>query len=88
MIGKATIDQNRCIAWSDHVDCIICEEMCPLPEKAIELKQSEWVYQDGSRVDVKVPYVLRERCIGCGICEYQCPVAGDAAIRVYTPTLE
>jgi MauM/NapG family ferredoxin protein len=88
VIGKATIDQNRCIAWSDHLDCIICEEMCPLPEKAIELKQSEWVYQDGSRVDVKVPYVLRERCIGCGICEYQCPVAGDAAIRVYTPTLE
>jgi polyferredoxin len=84
VIGKATIDQNRCIAWSDHVDCIICEEMCPLPEKAIELKQSEWTYQDGSQVSVKVPYVLRERCIGCGICEYQCPVAGDAAIRVYT----
>ncbi len=85
VIGKATIDQNRCIAWSDHVDCIICEEMCPLPEKAIELKQGEWIYQDGSTVDVKVPYVIRERCIGCGICEYQCPVAGDAAIRVYTP---
>ncbi|MBI4670372.1 MAG: 4Fe-4S binding protein [Chloroflexi bacterium] len=26
------------------------------------------------------------RCIGCGICEYQCPQSGPAAIRVYTPT--
>ena len=33
VIGKAYIDQNRCIAWSDHRDCIVCEEMCPLPRK-------------------------------------------------------
>ena len=29
--------------------------------------------------------VLRERCIGCGICEYKCPVNGEAAIRVFVP---
>jgi NAD-dependent dihydropyrimidine dehydrogenase PreA subunit len=28
---------------------------------------------------------LRERCIGCGICEYKCPVNGEAAIRVFVP---
>jgi translation initiation factor RLI1 len=26
---------------------------------------------------------LREACIGCGICEHQCPLEGVAAIRVY-----
>jgi ferredoxin len=31
------------------------------------------------------PRVVRERCIGCGICEYKCPVNGEAAIRVYVP---
>ena len=37
MIGAAYINTNRCIAWADHRDCIVCEEMCPLPEKAITL---------------------------------------------------
>jgi ferredoxin len=26
IIGSAFIDQNRCIAWADHRDCIVCEE--------------------------------------------------------------
>ncbi len=28
------------------------------------------------------PTVLPERCIGCGICEYKCPLEGAAAIVV------
>jgi len=31
VIGAAYINQNRCIAWSGHKPCIVCEEMCPLP---------------------------------------------------------
>ena len=34
-------------------------------------------------VIVQRPRVIRERCIGCGICEYKCPVSGEAALRVY-----
>ena len=41
VIGKAYIDEDRCIAWSDHTDCIVCEEMCPLPEKAIQLAEEQ-----------------------------------------------
>jgi formate hydrogenlyase subunit 6/NADH:ubiquinone oxidoreductase subunit I len=85
VIGKAYINQNRCIAWSDHRDCLVCEEMCPIPEKAIWLEKTEFKRVDGTLVTVQLPQVMRERCIGCGICEYKCPVNGEAAIRVYVP---
>lgn len=83
VIGRAYIDHNRCIAWADHYDCIVCEEMCPLPQKAITLIPSEVQRADGSVATVLLPEVNRETCIGCGICEYKCPVNGDAAIRVF-----
>jgi polyferredoxin len=88
VIGKAYIDQNRCIAWADHRDCIVCEEMCPLPDKAIYLERREFTGRDGSIVTVQVPHVERDKCIGCGICEFKCPLAGNAAIRVYVPGTE
>jgi MauM/NapG family ferredoxin protein len=77
VMGAAYVDKNRCIAWSDHQECLVCEEMCPLPEKAITVDRSE--FSGGA------PVVDRTRCIGCGMCEYKCPVNGEAAIRVYAP---
>lgn len=85
VIGLAYIDQNRCIPWADYRDCIVCEEMCPVPDKAIKLERVEVRNGDGVLVTVQRPHVIRERCIGCGICEYKCPVSGEAAIRVYVP---
>jgi ferredoxin len=41
----------------------------------------------GGRVDIVVrlqrPYVDAAKCIGCGMCEHECPVSGRRAIRVY-----
>lgn len=88
IIGKAYINQNRCIAWADNQDCIVCEEMCPVPDKAIHLEQAEVPQPDGTTTQVQLPYVNRDQCIGCGICEYKCPVNGEAAIRVYVPGTE
>lgn len=82
IIGKAYIDTDRCLAWADHTDCIVCEEMCPLPEKAIVLKNEMITIEDGSSRMLQLPFVERERCIGCGICENKCPLIGEAAIRV------
>jgi ferredoxin len=44
------------------------------------------VVEAGSRVEIQVrlqrPYVDPKLCIGCGICEHECPVTGNRAIRV------
>jgi ferredoxin len=40
----------------------------------------------GSKIEVQVrlqrPYVDIEKCIGCGVCEHECPVSGKKAVRV------
>jgi len=87
VIGRAYVDRSRCIPWVDGRNCIVCEEMCPLPEKAIVLEDAEVRnFATGELVMVRRPVVIPERCIGCGICENRCPVNGDAAIQVYAPT--
>ena len=82
LIGTAAIDEKRCIAWAEHKPCIVCEEMCPLPHKAIRLETRRVNGPDGSLTTLDLPHVLEDSCIGCGICEYKCPVSGEAAIRI------
>jgi polyferredoxin len=86
VIGLAYIDQNRCIPWSNFRPCVVCEEMCPIPEKAIKLEEVDVISPDGKKVHLQRPRVVADLCIGCGICEYQCPQIGPAAIHVYVPT--
>jgi ferredoxin len=59
--------------------------MCPVPDKAIRLEPTEVRSASSETTTVQLPYVDRERCIGCGICEYKCPLNGKAAIRVAVP---
>ncbi|MDJ0668352.1 MAG: 4Fe-4S binding protein, partial [Desulfobacterales bacterium] len=33
-------------------------------------------------VRLQQPFVDPHRCIGCGVCQHECPVRGRAAIRV------
>ena len=81
-LGHAYIDTNRCLPWADGIPCIVCEEMCPVPDKAIRLIEETVRGEDGQEVVLQKPHVLRDLCIGCGICEYRCPLEGEAAIRV------
>jgi polyferredoxin len=82
IIGTAAVDRDRCFPWSSDRECIVCEEMCPLPGKAIRLEEVP-VSRDGvGPSTIQRPIVLEEECIGCGICENKCPVEGEAAIRV------
>ena len=38
--------------------------------------------RDGQQVEIQQPYVDRDLCVGCGICESCCTVVGTAGIRV------
>ncbi|NOZ60591.1 MAG: 4Fe-4S binding protein [Calditrichaeota bacterium] len=79
-MGLAYFDRNRCIPWYRNEDCLVCEEHCPLPDKAIKFDVREVRAQDGSTRVVKFPYVDESLCIGCGICVTKCPVTGPAGI--------
>lgn len=81
-IGMAHVDRSRCLPWAFGRPCQVCEEHCPLPEKAIFLKETTVTTALGTKVKVKRPHVNPERCIGCAICENKCPVSDRAAIRV------
>jgi polyferredoxin len=78
VIGLAFVDPSRCIPFAQGTPCVVCEEHCPTPKKAIVFRQ-----QPGKGgVPVKVPVVDTDLCIGCGICEFKCPVVDLAGIRV------
>jgi MauM/NapG family ferredoxin protein len=82
VIGTAYFDKNRCIPFADKKPCIVCEEHCPVHDKAIKF-DTVTVRDDQDRVmELKQPYVRQDLCIGCGICENVCPVQGEAAVRV------
>ena len=86
-MGLAHFDKNLCIPYARNEDCIVCEEHCPTPDKAIKFDLKDFVSTDGSVRQVKYPYVIKDLCIGCGICETKCPLAGQAGIFV-TPENE
>ena len=79
-MGLAYFDKNLCIPYAQNKDCIVCEEHCPTPDKAIKFEIKDVVQIDGSIKKVKYPYVVRELCIGCGICEHKCPLPGEPGI--------
>lgn len=75
-IGVAEIDTNRCLVYSKNQPCTICYDKCPVMGNAIRLREER------RGKGLKYPMVLNDLCVGCGICEYVCPVKGISAIRV------
>ncbi|MDR2426412.1 MAG: 4Fe-4S binding protein [Endomicrobium sp.] len=70
-LGKADIVKNVCVPWKDGIECLVCEEHCPVAEKAIKFVKE---IINGKETDV--PIVDADLCIGCGVCENKCPVEG------------
>ncbi|GFE61619.1 4Fe-4S binding protein [Geobacter sp. AOG2] len=83
VIGKAVLDKNHCLPFAKRLDCIVCEEHCPIPSKAIRSREVEVVGLDGTRKKIREPYVMEEICNGCGICENVCPLETKAGIEVF-----
>ncbi len=77
-LGLAAVDRSICIPWSSDQSCLVCEEHCPIPEKAIKVQ--ERVLGDGTKIGM--PVIDRGLCVGCAICENKCPVTPKKAVRV------
>jgi len=72
-MGTVRLDTARCIAWQGG-DCRACIDACPRSGQAL--------FRRDGRV-----MVCRERCVGCGMCEFVCPV-DPSAITVKPPNPE
>jgi polyferredoxin len=81
-IGLAMLDKGRCLPYAHAMPCIVCEEVCPTPKKAIWLDEVLVKDRDGKEIIVQQPRIDLELCIGCGICEKKCPVVDKPAIYV------
>jgi MauM/NapG family ferredoxin protein len=81
VIGIAVFDKNRCLPFARGEECLVCEEHCPTGEKAIVFDERDIQFAGEIR-RVKMPRVVKQRCVGCGICETRCPLEGASAIRV------
>ena len=81
-LGTAFYDRGRCLPWSMATECIVCEEWCPTSPKAIYLRPAEVVDAEGQIKQVQQPYIEPERCVGCGACEFACPVKDRPAAYV------
>ncbi|WP_250847203.1 4Fe-4S dicluster domain-containing protein [Aquisphaera insulae] len=80
--GTAFYNQGRCLPWAMDTSCVVCEEVCPVSPKAIFTRNVEVTDRWGATLQLKRPYIDPVRCIGCGICEHECPVKDDPAVYV------
>lgn len=71
-IGRVEFIAKNCIVFKEKTDCGACDEHCPT--KAITMK--EWKGKPG----LFFPTVNPDMCIGCGGCEYVCPMAPKAMV--------
>ena len=80
--GTAFYNQGRCLPWAMDTSCVVCEEVCPVSPKAIFTRNVEVTDRWGGTLELKRPFIDPDRCIGCGICEHECPVKDDPAVYV------
>jgi polyferredoxin len=81
-LGTAFYDRGRCLPWAMATDCVVCEEWCPTSPKAVYLQTAAVTDAGGNTRQVRQPYIDPRRCVGCGACEYACPLRDRPAVYV------
>ena len=76
-LGTAYIDKNICMPWARGENCLVCEEHCPVPSKAIKI-----IKDNKFGKDVMLPVIDPNLCVGCGICQHTCPTRPKRAVTV------
>lgn len=71
-IGIAVFAEKNCVVYNNNTACGACNEHCPT--KAVTMIP----YKNG----LKIPKVNKDICLGCGACEFACPVVPNKAIYV------
>lgn len=63
-MGMAYLNVKKCVDYQEEsgVMCWTCYERCPLKGTAIVLGSGGYIPE------------VRPECVGCGVCEYVCPV--------------
>lgn len=75
-IGCAVVSKDACISAKGEDECGNCKRHCPV--EAITMVPST----PDDDLSPEMPAVNENKCIGCGACEYVCPVRPLSAIHV------
>ncbi len=69
-MGVSVLNRDICLAWK-YDSCGECYYNCPLKDKALRDRPPGELLEDITGIR---PYVDQRYCIGCGMCNYVCPV--------------
>jgi ferredoxin len=70
--GKARFFEDRCVVKTKGTSCGACNEHCPTQA----VRMTPW------KNNLTIPAIDPDLCVGCGGCEFICPVRPDKAIIV------
>ncbi|MBL8940472.1 MAG: 4Fe-4S dicluster domain-containing protein [Archangium sp.] len=68
-MGVPVLTRSKCLPWNGSGVCRLCYQVCPYPDKAVELVGPQ-----------KAPLFHVDACVGCGLCEEACPDQASAII--------
>jgi len=71
-MGQVHLILENCVVYAENTACGSCSEHCPT--QAVTMVP----YREG----LTLPEIIPEICVGCGACEYACPVRPFKAIYV------
>lgn len=71
-VGRVVFVEENCIVYTEETSCGACSEHCPT--QAVSMQP----YKNG----LTIPVVNPDICVGCGGCEYVCPVRPFRAIYI------
>ncbi|PKL90220.1 MAG: 4Fe-4S ferredoxin [Ignavibacteriae bacterium HGW-Ignavibacteriae-2] len=72
-IGKVKFIKENCVVYTQKTDCGACAEHCPTKAVKMELD---------AELNLRVPIITEELCVGCGACEHACPTKPFKSIYV------